>query len=281
MITFNTPAGFHDVSEYTFAGDEQQVIVRHSTRVGTPEDLARIGKEYVSQLKDLFGATRADVSEVRTRADGTAYVAVTATAVGPRAAAERSAFVLFRNGIAVHLTLTARPEDGGAEQEFRRLTETIRPAGATPGVRTVGSVAPAAGQAARQAGPVWIDLPGRYQDMTVFTFRNAEGTRHVTVNVADLTATERSAPPAGPLFAGLSQTTDARGRGFAFETGQDPWGARAARTRAVEPGGEERTMTEVRQVGGQRVTVQVRSSEPDPLARQLAEEIARSVRQGP
>ncbi|HMB07578.1 MAG TPA: hypothetical protein VKP69_28085, partial [Isosphaeraceae bacterium] len=82
MITFSPPAGFNDVSEYTFAGDERRVLVRHTTGVGSAGDLVRIGQEFATQLKDLFEAPRVDVSEVKTREDGTAYITVTATMDG-------------------------------------------------------------------------------------------------------------------------------------------------------------------------------------------------------
>ena len=130
---------------------------------------------------------------------------------------------------------------------------------------------------ARQAGPVWIDLPAHYRDVSVLTFHGPTAGRRLTLSAAPAPAPRMAAPR---LFAGLEQATDDCGRDYTFEVAPAP----RAETRVAVPAGErsaflaEAAGTAVRTVDSQQVIIRVQSSGPDPGAQELAEQVARSVR---
>ena len=286
MFTFEPPVGFRDVSEYTYVADgKRRLIVRHAVTLGTREDLSHAARRYATQLADLVGARDARVSEPQTRSDGAVYVTVAATLPAPRLgniATEQSAFILFRNGVAAHIALDSPPDSTVAAEEFQRLIEAARPAEATPVRRTL--TAGAVGGALRQAGPVWIDLPADYRDVTVFTFRQPKGTRSLTVSAAETAA---DSPPASPLFGPIRAARDDRGAEFGYVIGPRPpvpaavaaQGAERAALSTVDVNADK-AATEQRQVGNQRVLVEVRSSDSDPELRRIAAEVARSIQPG-
>src|SRR5258708_26301755 len=113
MLAFDPPAGFHDVSRYTFAGPGRRVTVRSSSEVGSETDLLNVAKDYESLQARMLGAKTTDAG-VQKRADGVPYVVVTATS--PEAdrpyqespAVDYSGFLLFANGVCVHLSLSAK-----------------------------------------------------------------------------------------------------------------------------------------------------------------------------
>ena len=302
MLAFDPPAGFRDVSRYTFAGPGRRVTVRSSSEIGTETDLLQVAKDYESLQSRMLGATTVDAG-VQKRTDDVPYVVVTATgpnkADGPyqaeSPAVDRSGFLLFKNGVCVHLSLSAKVDDAGAAAEFQQLLASIQPAVATT---TRGPTALAStGGEVRQAGPVSIDLPAAYRDTTVLTYKDPTSNSRLTVHVAQtaaLAAPTAPSPPTKPgLFSGIETGVDNHGQPFAFETGQDPWGDRLRRLQAAPgivsavtgpaaalPGAPPVASTTnlVRQVGGHEVVVRVHTPKPDPSAQKLAEDVLQSVR---
>lgn len=277
MITFDVPQGFRDVSEYTLTDGQRSIIVREAGDIGSSEDLRQVGADYAAQLREMAGFASAEASELKNRSDSVPYVLVSARSDKLDGAVERAAFLRFANGLSILISMTSTAAADRDAASFEHLVESIRPAAESPMRRTIQDAVGAA-VGTRRLGAVWLDLPGNYRDQTVPTFRDAAGTRQLTVDFANALT---SSPPDSrkKLFGNLSEATDERGERFAFESPAKPSGERALslRTAAAD---ENATAVAEAVVGGKRIVVRMQSVRPDSDMAAIVEQTARSARSG-
>jgi hypothetical protein len=287
MLNFSLPSGFHDESEYTFAGKNRRVIVRSTQELGSSHDLTQVAQDFANHLQNYLGAKPPEVSEVKTRADSVQYVTVTAqTAEGSHPLLERAAFILFQNGTAIQLSMSASPDDTQAAGEFDAVVQSARPAAPpTTGARLLRHEPNDVIPAQRYAGAATVNLPTDYQNVTTFKFRNSDGTRRLSIHVEKLPAAADGKQSHG-LFAAATTAQDDLGTPFLYESDHHLWKPRKSRSgapiretalTAPQVASSARSVDEVRQIGDARVTVHVHSSGPDPGAQDLAQAVSESI----
>ncbi len=290
-VAFTPPAGFHDATEYSFAGGGRKVTVTAAGPALAAADLLLpAARAYAQQLTDLFAVPSPEVSPLFRRPDGVAFVTVTARFPdpGPQGRGERVerlALLRLPSGAAVRLTVTAPAADPEAEADFNRLVET---ASALPGGGAVAFAFShvAGGPAGRRVGPLVVELPGGCRETTeAVTFRESAGTREVRARLAD----ERPLPP--PAFsAGGPQpvgTTVAGPVGseapFSYEVVPSPWAAprpAAAPAAVATPGVPPPPVPAVveRVIGGRRLVFEVHAPDGDGDPAELARQVAATAR---
>jgi len=169
MLTFTPPAGFKDVSEYSFSGKRRHVVVRCTHELGSGQDLLSVATDYSSELREYLHADSSEISPINRRADGSSYVTVQAT-FGKQNATERSAFVLLANGTSLQLSLRSDAADAQAASEFLQLVNTVHAAPAAAQGQAMSVATPDESPVIHRAGPVLISLPAEYQNHTLLKF---------------------------------------------------------------------------------------------------------------
>jgi hypothetical protein len=289
MLNYSPPPGFDDVSEYTFTNNNRRVIIRSTQELGSshgPHDLQQVAQDFAAHLQNYLGAQSPQISEVRTRPDKAQYVTVTAQiAEGSHPLLERAAFILFVNGKAIQLSMSASPEDAPAAAEFDAMVQTARPAPPqTTGRRLLRHDSTDTIPKERFAGAALVDLPSEYRNVTTFKFRNPEKTRLLSIKVDEAPPGQTEFPRT--LFAASKSAHDELGRPFIYESGRHLWKPRIARSKVPFEASALATpqvtpitpfIDEVRQIGNSRVTIHVHSTEPDPGAQYLAKTVSASI----
>jgi hypothetical protein len=245
-------------------------------------------------------ATFLDATDIRTSPDlvtlgGASAVTVTATLPPDEQAADRTprvvrtAFLRFPGRPLVELTLHALATDTGAEAEFARLLNSVRPAADPLDGLAESLAAGPSGQADHPAGAVRIDLTPDYRATPSFAVASADGSQLFRMEraVADEAAT-RAITPGTLLSAGVGVARSEDGRPVRYETGirprrSPPHPAAAAvpseALRGVAPAlppgpGETLVNGSVR---GVPVRVRVTAGGPDVNAHALGEEVLREL----
>jgi hypothetical protein len=279
MLTFTPPKGFRDISEYSFAANGRQVVVRSTHELGSAADLLTVAKDYAGKLQEYLHAENVQVSLVNQRADGSSYVTVEAAFSGQKEI-ERSAFVLLGNGTSLQLSLRAGAMDLSSESEFQRLVRTVHAAPPDVEGQAISVATPGEDVTVRHAGPALLTLPSEYENHTLLKFRNPAGTL-VTLKYEQHEEAGTTPMEAKGVLGKRVNTVDDRGQSFGYETGEDPWKARLSmRTAKARIAADVKPeATRVRDLGPrQRVTIRVHGPVADVTAADLAEQVMSSVK---
>jgi hypothetical protein len=278
MLTFTTPTGFKDVSEYTFSNKERQVVVRYTQKLGSAADLLSVAKDYAGELQEYLRAENVEVSALKQRADGNSYVTIEGTFTRERAV-ERSGFILLRNGTSLQLSLRSASGDKLAENEFLQLIQTVHAAPSALDDQSRSFATPDENPPVHRAGPVLITLPAGYHDHTLMRFQNAAGTL-VSLKYEQDEAVATALEGKG-LLGNRIQSVDDWGQPFAYEVGENPWAARlASKISKLRPKSAAKiAATKTRDLApNKRVIVRVYGPASDIAAADLAVQIIESVK---
>ena len=121
-----------DATEYQFATPTRRVLVREARAKPAPANLDEAARRYAETLGTLLDATEVSIEPAAKTAGGAEVVVITAgvppATPGASDQLVRAALLRFGTGPIVDLSLTADRDDAGAEAEFRRLLDSVRPA---------------------------------------------------------------------------------------------------------------------------------------------------------
>jgi hypothetical protein len=283
-VAFDVPPGYGDLTNYTFQDptSRRRLTVSPAAGLSNDDELHRAAEAYRDRAKDLCAAREDEVSDVRQRADGASVVVLGFTfdegptgLDGSRTWRERTAFVRFRGGEGAQLSYVTPAGDPRAEAEFRRLLDSVQPAGpAAPAAAPAAfhmPVDPTAGTVRRQVGPVRLDVDASLRGPSSYQFVSADGAVRLELAVAPAAGPPAFAAPAagadaGGLFARVAQAPGDLGGPVRFEVTPNPWaapapgGAPAFGPPAAAPAGAGPLTPEV---GGVRLRLSAQSAPAD------------------
>jgi hypothetical protein len=244
-------------------------------------------EDYAHELQSYLGATAPVISDVKTREDKSPCVTVTAEINrGQHPLVERAAIILFINGVAIQMDMSASPEDARAGDEFQVIMSSVRLAPVRTGQRPLHREANDVVLAERYAGAALIHLDAEYQNVTMFKFRSADGKRHLSIRVDPWTGVKTDKAKKG-LFAESVTTRDDLGRPFTYEKNKNLWKPRGSRPKSVarameltglQPSEPTSSIEQFGQFGDAKVTIRVSAAATDSEAQDLAKTVLDSIK---
>ena len=218
-----------DATEYQFATPTRRVLVREARVEPAPANLDEAARRYAETLTKLLDATEVSIEPAARTAGGAEVVVITAgvppATPGASDQLVRAALLRFGTGPIVDLSLTADRDDAGAEAEFRRLLDSVRPAvmpDPLAGVARALRAGPTAGTD-QPAGPIRITLGPDYHASHSFLIDSTDdATRYHIEAAPPAEAATRSVVTGTILGAGVGVATAEDGRTVRYEAGVRP-----------------------------------------------------------
>jgi hypothetical protein len=295
-VAFDVPDGYNDLTNYAFYDpiSRRRLTVLPAVGLIGDDDLRTAAEGYRARAEDLCAAQDVAVSGVQSRADGAAMITIGYTFdEGPNAPhaggtyRDRAAFVRFPNGDGVQLAYVAPGRDVRAEEEFRHMLDSVRPAGHAPAAFHIPAVTPA-GTVRRQVRQVLLDVDASLHGPSAYQFVSGDGAVRLEVAVVPAGGPAVFAAPAmeagggagGDLFTQVGQAAGDLGGPVRFEVVPDPWAAPApgeppAFAAPVTAAPQEIT----REVAGVRLRLTARSAPKEAAsARQALADLGNSLR---
>jgi hypothetical protein len=214
-----------DATEYQFATPTRRVLVREAHAPSVGVDLSEAGRRYAEHLETFLDATDLTVAPEVTTAGEAETVTVTTTvpradaAGSPAASAVRTALLRFGTGPVVELTVYADTADTGAEAEFRRLLDSVRPAATADPIAGVARAIAAEpiGRPDHPSGAIRLALTPDYHGPPGCTIASADdAVRYRLEAAAPAQAATRSTAVGTILGAGVGVAAAEDGRPFRY-----------------------------------------------------------------